>query len=67
MQRERTEKIKQFENELIQQYLKSHTRMTKEMAEDYKKNAINSAFVEMYCSEDKYISKNKELIERSKA
>ena len=40
--------------------------MAKEMTEDYKKNAINKALVEMYCSGEKYRNKNRELKERSK-
>ena len=40
--------------------------MAKEMTEDYKRNAINKALVEMYCSGEKYRNKNRELKERSK-
>ena len=37
------------------------------MADDYRRNAVNKAIFELFCSDEKYRTKNKHLIERSKA
>ena len=47
--------------------MKEHSILAKEMSEEYKKNVVDKAMVEIFCSEDRYRSKNKKLIERSKA
>ena len=37
------------------------------MADDYRRNAVNKAIFELFCSDEKYRTKNKALLERSKA
>ena len=66
IERERERRAKQFEDELLGQYLRQHSQLAEDMAEDYKREAVNSAMIEMYCSDDKYRTKNKQLIEKSK-
>ena len=67
LEREKEKRVKQFEEEILSQYLKQHSKVTKDAADDYKRNAVNNALVEMFCSGEKYRSKNKHLIEKSKA
>ena len=66
IEREKELREKNFEDELLGQYLKQHSQLTKNMVEDYKREAVNSAMVEMYCSDSKYRIKNKKIIEKSK-
>ena len=47
--------------------MKEHSNLAKEISEQYKKNVVDKAIIEIFCSEDRYKSKNKKLIERSKA
>ena len=60
------EKIeKEFEENYTKSYVRKHAAVAKTLTADYKRNAINKALTEMYCSGDKYIIKNKELKEKS--
>ena len=57
----------QFEKDVLDSYMKEHSDLAKEISEQYKKNVVDKAIVEIFCSEERYRTKNKKLIERSKA
>ena len=53
--------------ELVDHYLKTHSRLARDMVEDYKRDAINNVIIELYANEkDKYSDKHRDLIERAK-
>ena len=54
-------------NQLVSKYLRAHTKLSKKMTVDYKREAINNVITELYCKDgEKYITKNKDLIERAR-
>ena len=62
------EKDRLYHDDLIDGYLRKYTSLTKSLASDYKRYAINAFLTEMYCSgteNPKYSSKYKDLIERA--
>ena len=63
---EKERREKEFEDEFANKYVRKHAAVAKSLSGDYKRNAINKALVEMYCSGDKYPNKNKALKEKSR-
>lgn len=63
----RDEKDRLYQDDLIDAYIRKYTTLTKQLANDYKRHAINAFLTEMYCGDDnpKYSSKYKDLIERA--
>jgi len=62
------EEAREFEHqsELIKKYMQSHTKTTRKLITDYKRNAINKALTEMYCTgHQRYTGRNRDLIERA--
>jgi len=62
------EEAREFEHqsELIKKYMHSHTTATRKLITDYKRNTINKALTEMYCTgHQRYTGKNRDLIERA--
>ena len=59
-------RFNEFTENFADQYVTQHSKVAKDVSEDYKQRAINQALVELYCSGSKYGSeKNKKLIERA--
>ena len=42
-----------------------HSKLTEELATNYKQKAINDALIEMYAGGERYIGKHSSLIEKS--
>ena len=62
------EKDRIFQDDMIDAYIRKYVNLTKQMAHDYKRYAINAFLTEMYCDtkeNPKYPAKHKELIERA--
>jgi len=62
------EKDRLYQDDMIDAYIRKYVNLTKQMAHDYKRHAINAFMTEMYCdgeSNEKYPSKHKELIEKA--
>ena len=56
----------QLNTNLINKYLDQHTKLTQQMAVDYKREAFVDFITEMYCKDArKYTGKNRDLIERA--
>ena len=67
IERAKLRRKQQFEKDVLDSYMKEHSDLAKEISEQYKKNVVDKAIVEIFCSEERYRTKNKKLIERSKA
>ena len=67
IQQTKQAKDRDYQKKLFADYLKTHTDLSKQMVNDYKRYSINKFFTEMYCKndDDKYIGKNRDLIERA--
>ena len=63
----RDEKDRLYQDDLIDAYIRKYTMLTKQLANDYKRHAINAFLTEMYCGDQnpKYSSKYKDLIEKA--
>ena len=53
-----------YEEDLLDAYIKRYVSVSKQMAEDYKRHAINAYITESYASKPKYPSKHRALIEK---
>ena len=56
-----------YQDELVETYVIKYTQLVKQMAEDYKRQAINAFMTNSYCGPDevKYANKHKDLIEKA--
>ena len=55
-----------FSENFADAFIRRHSKVAGDIADNYKRRAIDMALVEMYCSGEKYgSSKHKELIERA--
>ena len=61
------EKEREYEDNLVDAYLRKYTNLAKEMAMNYKRQAINAYLTETYCGDDnpKYAHKYRDLIEKA--
>ena len=39
---------------MLDSYMKEHSNLAKEISEQYKKNVVDKAIIEIFCSEDRY-------------
>ena len=42
---------KRLTNELVDHYIKTHSKLSRTMVDDYKQNAINNVILELYCKD----------------
>ena len=61
------EKEREYEDNLVDAYMRKYTNLAKEMAMNYKRQAINAFLTETYCGDDnpKYANKYRDLIEKA--
>ena len=65
--REKNERVRYFSEQFATEAAKKYASTARELAEDYKRQALDQAVVEMYCGGSRFAEKNKNLVERSKA
>ena len=65
--REKNERVRYFSEQFATEAAKKYASTARELAEDYKRQALDQAVVEMYCGGSRFAERNRNLIERSKA
>ena len=53
--------------ELVDLYLRNHSKLSRQMTENYKQDSINNVIIELFCKDNnKYVGKHRDLIERAR-
>ena len=66
LKREKVERMQKYSEKFSEDMAKRHSQISRELSEDYKRQAVDKAIVEMFCSGGKYRDKNRSLVEKSK-
>ena len=62
-------KDREYQKAVVLRYLKTHSDLSRQMVQDYKRYAVNKFLAELYCADGdnnpRYMGKNRDLIERA--